>query len=140
MPLLDTATPRGQRLATRLHDEIHAWLVTVTPDGRPQPSLVWFLWQEPDLLVYSQPGRPKLRNVEANPRVALHFGEDENGGDVAIFEGTAAVDRSLPRADAVPEYIAKYREAIARLGWTPESFAGDYSVPVRIRLTRARGW
>jgi PPOX class probable F420-dependent enzyme len=140
MPLLDTATARGRRLAQRLQEETHAWLVTVTPDARPQPSLVWFLWRDPDVLLYSQPDRPKLRNVEANPRVALHFGEDGNGGDVAIFEGTAEVDASLPRADAVPEYVAKYREAISRLGWTPESFAADYSVPVRIRLLRARGW
>lgn len=139
MPLLDAGTPRGRRMAQRLHDEIIGWLVTVRRDGQPQPSPVWFLWRDPDVLMYSQQDRPKLRNLEANPRVALHFGEDENGGDIAIFEGTAEVDRSLPRADAVPEYIAKYRGAIAALGWTPESFASDYSVPVRIRLTRARG-
>ena len=60
MPLLDTTTPRGRRIATRLRDEVIAWLVTVRRDGQPQPSPVWFLWQDPDILMYSQPDRPKL--------------------------------------------------------------------------------
>ena len=139
MPLLDTTTPRGRRIAMRLRDEVIAWLVTVRRDGQPQPSPVWFLWQDPDILIYSQPERPKLRNLEANPRVALHFDADESGGDVAILEGTAEADPSLPGADAIPGYVEKYHSLIAALGWTPESFSADYSVPVRIRLTRVRG-
>ena len=138
--MLDTTTPAGRRLLQRLRDEVIAWLVTVRRDGQPQPSPVWFLWQDPDILVYSQPTAGKLRNLQSNPRVALHFGEDERGGDVSVIEGTAEVDRSLPPAEAIAEYVAKYQGPIAALGWTPASFAADYSVPLRIRIARTRGW
>jgi PPOX class probable F420-dependent enzyme len=53
--MLDTTTAAGRRAAERLQDEIIAWLVTVRGDGQPQPSPVWFLWQDPDILVYSRP-------------------------------------------------------------------------------------
>src|SRR5260221_14203990 len=72
-PMIATSPPAGRRAAERLRDEIIAWLATVRPDGQPQPSPVWFLWQEPDILMYSKPNTPKLRNLEGNPRVALHL-------------------------------------------------------------------
>ena len=28
----------------RLRSEPIMWMTTVTPDGRPQPSPIWFLW------------------------------------------------------------------------------------------------
>ena len=43
-------------------------------------------------------------------------------------------------ANEVPEYVAKYAGRIAALGWTPESFAADFSVPLRIELSRIHGW
>jgi hypothetical protein len=53
--------------------------------------------------------------------------------------GSAAVSDDPP-ADALPTYVAKYAEFIARNGWTPESFAADYSVPLRITASRLRGF
>jgi hypothetical protein len=40
----------------------------------------------------------------------------------------------------VPAYVAKYAAFIERNSWTPESFASDYSVPLRIAATRLRGF
>jgi PPOX class probable F420-dependent enzyme len=138
--MIDTTTAAGRRAAERLRDEVIAWLVTVRPDGQPQPTPVWFLWQDSDILMYSKPNTPKLRNLEVNPRVALHLEGNGKGGDVVVLEGVAETDPSVPQATAVPEYLAKYRERIAELGWTPESFAADYAVPLRIRPLRARVW
>ncbi len=42
MPAIDTTTDFGKRLQERLRDEEIVWLVTVSPDGVPQPSPVWF--------------------------------------------------------------------------------------------------
>jgi PPOX class probable F420-dependent enzyme len=138
--MLDTTTPAGRRAAERLRDELIAWLVTVRRDGQPQASPVWFLWQDPDVLLYSQPRTGKLRALRHNPRVALHLEGNGRGGDIVILEGTAGVDPSAAPADATPEYLAKYEEAIRRNGWTPASFAADYSVAVRVRAERARAW
>ena len=57
-----------------------------------------------------------------------------------MLSGTAAVDRDLPAAKDDPAYLAKYDEHIARIGMNPETFAREYSVPVRIRLTGLQGY
>lgn len=137
--VVDTLTPFGERASRRLHDELIAWLVTVSPAGAPQPVPVWFLWDgEASVLLYSRPGRPKLRNIAANPRVALHLEGNGMGGDIVVVSGRAAVSDDPP-ADRIEDYIAKYRGRIEGNGWTPASFAADYSVPVRIALTRLSG-
>jgi len=124
-----------ERSARRLSEELIGWLVTVSPRGQPQPSPVWFLWEGESILVYSRPGKPKLRNIASNPRVALHLDSDGTGGNILVLTGRARQSDDPP-ASEVPEYVAKYRARIERNGWTPESFAADYSVPLRIDIQR----
>ena len=71
--------------------------------------------------------------------MALHLDGDGKGGDIVIVTGAARIDREAPPADSVPEYIAKYREGIHRIGMTPESFARAYSVAVRVTPRHLRG-
>jgi PPOX class probable F420-dependent enzyme len=111
----------------------------VSPAGAPQPSPVWFLWEDGSILIYSQPNTPKLRNIAQNPFVAVHLEGNPTGDDVVILSGTAR-QTDDPPAHLVPAYVEKYLELIAHNGWTPESFAGDYSVPIRVEPTRLRGF
>jgi len=136
---IDTGSEFGGRAARRLRDELIYWLVTVDPDGTPQPSPVWALWDGETFLIYSQQDTPKLRNVASRPRVALHLDGDGRGGDIVIMTGDARILSDAPPADRVPEYIAKYGEGIRRIGMTPESFARAYSVAVRVTPARLRG-
>ena len=139
MALIDTSSEFGQRAARRLREERLAWLTTVDSAGTPQPIPVWFLWDGGDsVLVYSRPDTPKLRAIERNPRVSLNLDGNGTGGDIVVALGEAAVSGDPP-AHEVPEYVEKYAALIERNGWTPESFATDYSVPFRIRVTRVRG-
>ncbi|HZD81032.1 MAG TPA: TIGR03667 family PPOX class F420-dependent oxidoreductase [Actinomycetota bacterium] len=124
----------------RLRTELIAWLTTVGADGTPKSTPVWFLWDGRDLLVYSRPGKPKLRNLASNPHVSVHLEGNGLGGDNVILEGVAHLDDGAPPADRVSEYLRKYRDRIAQGGWTPASFASDYTVPVRIDPTRIRVW
>jgi PPOX class probable F420-dependent enzyme len=124
----------------RLRDHIAGWLTTVSPDGQPQSTPVWFLWDGSTFLVYSRPDTPKLRNIAANPQVSFHLDGEEEGAHVVTVEGTAEVLRDQPPADQVPAYVEKYRDPIAKLDWTPESFAADYSVPLRITPSRLQTW
>ncbi|HEX5506418.1 MAG TPA: TIGR03667 family PPOX class F420-dependent oxidoreductase [Thermomicrobiales bacterium] len=137
---LDTGSEFGARVARRLREETIIWLTTVRADGRPQPSPVWFLWDGETILIYSQPGKPKVRNIAANPRVALHFDGNGRGGDIVVFDGEARVDPDAPPSDQIPELVEKYREGIARLGGTPASFAQEYSVAIRVAPARVRGF
>jgi PPOX class probable F420-dependent enzyme len=136
---IDTKSEFGKRAVRRLKDDVIFWLVTVGPDGTPEPSPVWALWEGETVLIYSQPDTPKLRNIPARPRVALHLDGDGKGGDIVVVTGAARIDREAPPADKVPAYVAKYREGMKRIGMTPESFAHAYSVAVRVTPTRLRG-
>lgn len=136
---IDTRTEFGARVERRLREDLIVWLVTVGPGGTPQPSPVWFLWDGATCLIYSRPATPKLRNVEARPRVALHFDGDGRGGDIVVLTGTARLDPGAEPADRVPQYVAKYRRGMAGIGMTPESFARAYSVALRVTPAHLRG-
>jgi PPOX class probable F420-dependent enzyme len=129
----------GRRAGRRLRDEVIAWLVTVRPDGRPQPIPVWFLWDGESFLLYSQPGTAKLRNIERNPQVSLHLDGDGRGGDIVVVAGEARIAHDEPPAHEVPEYVAKYAWGFERLGLGAEAFAARYSVPVRVAATALSG-
>lgn len=138
MPYLDLTNPTHARAEEKLRTEIAVWLTTVTPDGQPQSTPVWFRWDGDTFLIYSQPGRPKLRNIAADPRVSLHLVGDMEGEDVITFEGTAAVDPSAPRADRLEGYMEKYAYLVERFGWSTSGMSDDYSVAIRITPTRVR--
>lgn len=136
---IDTSTAFGARAARRLREELIYWLVTVGADGAPQPSPVWALQEGETFLLYSQPDTPKLRNIAARPKVALHLDGDGRGGDIVIVTGQARIASEAASADRVADYVAKYRDGMRRIGMTPESFARAYSVPVRITPDHLRG-
>src|SRR5262245_53163822 len=106
---LDTSTELGARVDRRLREEPVSCLPTVRPDGTPEPSPVWFLWDGQALLIYSQQTR-KLRNIEANPRVALNFDGDSRGGNIIVISGQAEIASDAPAANEVPAYVQKYQQ------------------------------
>jgi len=139
--MLDLSTDFGQRAARRLNEEIIGWLTTVSPEGQPQPIPVWFLWDgDRSILVYSRPDKRKLANIAANPRVSLNLDSDGLEADIVVVWGEMHLSTDPP-ADLVPDYVEKYRGRIEALSWkTPDVFAADFSVPLRIDVTRIHGW
>ena len=139
MALVDTGTEFGQRAERRLREERLAWLTTVDAAGTPQPVPIWFLWDGDDsILLYSKPDTPKLRAIDRNPRVSVHLDGNGQGGDILVATGEASVSDDPPAHD-LPAYVDKYAALIERNRWTPEQFAADYSVPIRVRIRRIRG-
>lgn len=136
---LDNRTKFGQRILAQLENEQVIWLTTVRADGLPQTSPVWFYWNGETFLIYSVPGKPKLRNIEDNPAITLHFNCDFAGHEVTIFSGTAVADPTVPPPNEHAEYIAKYTEGIATLNMTPTSFATVFETAVRVTPRQLRG-
>ena len=134
--IFDSSTETGVRTLQRLRQEPVIWLTTVRADGQPQSSPVWFYWNGGDLLVLSQPGAGKVRNVTAQPLVALHLADDE-GSDVVTIEARAELGTDLTDADA-ESYLDKYATRIESIGLTPESMRASYSVVLRLHPTRVR--
>jgi PPOX class probable F420-dependent enzyme len=138
--VIDPGTEKGGRADARLRDELVVWLITVSAEGSPVPTPVWFWWDAETVLVYSQREKPKLRHIAANPRVSLAMRTDELGDEITVLAGEAVVDLSLPSAADHAGYRQKYADLIARLGADPVSFAGEYAIPIRITPTKLRQW
>jgi PPOX class probable F420-dependent enzyme len=135
---IDSTTPFGEKVLRRLRDETVIWLVTVRPDGTPEPSPVWFHWDGDSFVIYSLAKTARQRNIARNPPVALHF-DSNRGADVVVFTGEATIDDAAPPAHANTAYVEKYRADLARIGVSPENFSMRYSVPIRVRPTKLRG-
>lgn len=136
----DPTAEFGQRIERRLAEEQIIWLVTAGRDGTPQPSPVWFLWDGASMLIFSKPDAPKVRNIEARPRVALHFNSDPEGSDVIVFLGTAALDPETQAVHLLPAYVEKYGAGITNLGMTPEQMGATYSAAIRVTIEKVRGF
>lgn len=74
----------------RLREKLIVWRTTVTPGGQPQTSAVWFLWDGREFLVYSLADTARVRNIEANPRVAFNLDGDGRGGTVVTSKAGRA--------------------------------------------------
>jgi PPOX class probable F420-dependent enzyme len=135
--MTDVLQEEGPR--RRLTGEEVAWLTTAGADGQPQSSPVWFVWDGGSLWLRSQAAAGKVRNIEANPRVAFHLADDGHGGNILTIEGAASLEE--PPAELLDAYIAKYEDAIRdALQTTPEQLAADYPITIRITPTRTRAW
>src|SRR5947207_2131062 len=126
---LDTSTEFGARVERRLREELVIWLTTVRPDGRPEPSPVWFLWDGETFLIYSQ----------NSSKVALNFDGDGMGGNIVVITGQAEIASEAPPANEVAAYVQKYQRGFTRIGLSAEGFAQSYSVAIKVTPTSLRG-
>jgi PPOX class probable F420-dependent enzyme len=139
--LPDPGTPFGERVRRRLREEQVIWFTTVGNDGTPQPNPVGFLLQADDsILTYNATNAHRIDHIADRPRVALHFDGDGTGGDIVIFTGTAHHVPDAPPPHENPAWLAKYGDGMARLSGTVEKFSERFPVPLRIEITRVRGF
>jgi Pyridoxamine 5'-phosphate oxidase len=103
-------------VARRLTGEPIGWLTTVNPDGQPQSSPVWFVWDGESLSLRSQPHAGKVRNVGANPGVAFHLarlpgevrpGDPRGAADDAGTARGRLLDHDPDHADARPGLVRR---------------------------------
>ena len=132
----------GSRVRGRLRSEKNAWFTTTAADGTPQPNPVWFLWEEGEdaVLIYNAHDAKRLDNVAVRPRVSLHLNSNAGGGDVVVIAGVAEQAHDVPPANEHEAYVAKYSTDVERIGMDPQSFAQKYSVALRVRMTKVRGF
>jgi PPOX class probable F420-dependent enzyme len=128
---------RRSHVEAQLQGNLMAWLTTLRPDRQPVSVTVWFLLREDEtFLVYSQPNKLKLRNVQQNPRVALGLDVTDLGRDVVRLDGTARQVDDIPPADQNGQYVVKYTERIAAMFGTADKFAALFSTALLITPTR----
>ncbi|TDU84379.1 PPOX class probable F420-dependent enzyme [Kribbella voronezhensis] len=137
---IDTSTSFGARIARQLDDELVIWLTTVAPSGTPAPTPVWFLWNDGQLLIASQPNTAKLRNIGAGARVSANFNATFYGGEVGVLTGSAVIADAGFTDEERAAYTTKYAERIANLGMSADEFHDSYSVLIRVTPDKLRGF
>ena len=135
---LDPADAKHARALERLAEEKIAWLTTVDPDGQPQASPIWFLWDAGEILLFSDRRARRNGNLADHPLVAFNLNTDAGGGSVLSMEGTARFVEDEPRSSTNAGYQAKYGGWIAEYGWSTEWFEEHYPYAIRITPTRWR--
>ena len=134
--MLDPNTPTDAKALALLEDAYIVWMTSVRPNGQPQSSPVWFIIEDDEFVIYSLGDTARIQNLEANPLVSLNL-DSNAGADVVTVEGVARVVDGPPSTENVA-YQEKYRDGIRDIGHTPESFAEQYSVALRITPKRWR--
>ena len=134
--MLDLTKENDVHIDERLRRELMMWLCTVRPDGRPHLVPVWFLWDGETILIFSQPNKQKLRNLQHNPNVVVALDTAEHGDDVVMIEGKAQLLDDPKVSAALSVYAEKYKERLDLYGWSGESMAQEYSQAIRITPTK----
>jgi len=78
-------------------------LAYVWTDGTPRAVPIGFHWDGTDLVIGSPPDAPKLKVLQANPKVALTIDSNQMPYHVLLIRGTASM---TTHEGIIPEYTA----------------------------------
>ncbi len=134
--VLDLSRERNAHIDHRLRAEPIIWLSTARPDGRPHLVPVWFLWDGQTILIFSEPGAQKVRNLRYSQQAVLALDTADEGEDVVIVEGDATLLAAGTVDSTLPAYVEKYARLMARIGTSPESMAARYTQAIQITPAR----
>ena len=138
--MLDPTTPKDARIDARLRTEPIIWLATTRPDGRPHLVPVWFWWDGAHVLIFSEPDKQKVRNLRHSPHAMLALDSADQGEDIVMIAGEAALLTEPSEAVMPPGFAAKYAAHFARLGSSAPEMAARYSQPIRVTPSRFLAW
>jgi len=127
---------RDEHIDHRLRAEPIIWLSTARPDGRPHLVPVWFLWDGRTILIFSEPGAQKVRNLRHSQQAVLALDTADEGEDVVIVEGDAMLIADGTVDSTLPAYVKKYAQLMARIGTSPEIMAARYTQAIQITPAR----
>jgi len=98
----------------RLLDTWNYWLATASEARGPHVRPIWCVWWDRGLLFTSSASSRKVRDLEADPRAAIHL---ELVREVVVVEGSVSETSADPAAAGA--YAAKY-------AWLPPATQGWY--------------
>lgn len=98
-------------LLERVGPALCAAISTVQPDGSPRVVPVWYRWDGERILVWSGAGRRWVRDLRAEPRVALSVHEHTAPWSAVVLRGRASV-RTGPIAELRDEIEAIVRRYV----------------------------
>jgi len=82
-----------------LTQPLFVFVTTLMPDGTPQASIVWRLWEDPSILVSSPKLTQKTRNVMRDPRITFVMVDPQNPYRFLEIRGLVTAVRPDPDYD-----------------------------------------
>jgi PPOX class probable F420-dependent enzyme len=113
--------------ADLLENPTFAHLATVRPDGSPQSSVMWFVWDGERIRMTHTKTRQKFRNLADEPRVALSIVDPEDAYRFLEVRGTV---ESIEDDDAEASF---YQSLQKRYGQSYRISDADVRVILTIR-------
>lgn len=95
------------KLSTFLQRPLTAKLATISKDGSPHVTLVWFKYDGKDLLVSTTKDRVKAKNVSRDNRACIAIDDPQDPWKWAIFNGHVKVEEEGAHA-LIEELAQKY--------------------------------
>jgi len=99
-----------------LEKPIVASLTTIAPDGIPENTAIWALWDGEHIMISTADGRRKPGNIRNNPNVAVFVIDPENTGRWLDVRGVVE--------EMVDDENYKHVKAIGKLYTGDDNFTG----------------
>nr|BBH90705.1 putative pyridoxamine 5'-phosphate oxidase [Thermosporothrix sp. COM3] len=103
--MIDINNPKVQKI---LNSKALAHLATLGPDGAPQSSPMWFLWDGEYIKFTHTKDRKKYANIRRDPRVAISINDLDNPYIHAEFRGVVERIEEDPDASLFNELAERY--------------------------------
>ena len=126
--MVDVNHPKVQKI---LHSKTFAHLATTGPQGEPQSSPMWFLWDGKHIKFTHTTERQKYRNIQRDPRVAISIVDPDNPYTYAEFRGVVErIEQDPPGA---------FYNTLAEHYQSPTRYRGDPRVILYVRIDHVVG-
>ena len=138
--MLDLTQTKDSHIDQRLRQELIIWLGSVKSNGNPHLVPVWFLWDGHQIIILSQPGNQKIRNIQHNSHVTLALEAVNDGDDIVMLDGEAKLVDTPLDEKTLQVYASKSAQKLQSMGWSIETMSKDYSQLITITPTRFKSW
>jgi PPOX class probable F420-dependent enzyme len=126
--MADLNNPKVQKI---LQSKALAYLATIGPNGEPQSSPMWFLWDGEHIKFTHTPNRQKYHNIKRDPRVSISIADLDDPYIYAEFRGT------VERIDADP--TGAFYDTLAKHYGVPWGYRGDERVILYVKIDHVVG-
>jgi PPOX class probable F420-dependent enzyme len=126
--MADLHNPKVQKI---LHAKAFAHVATIRPDGSPQSSPMWFVWDGDNLKFTHATNRQKYRNIRRDPRIAVSITDVDDPYTYAEFRGVVERIEEDPRG--------AFYEILAKRYGAPWGYPGDPRVILYMKIEHSAG-
>jgi PPOX class probable F420-dependent enzyme len=136
MPDPTTTTILTERVRAFLDATRFVTISTIDPDGRPRQALIWYRFDDDQIVLDSKVGRRWPANLARDPRIALAVHDDGDGYRWVGLTGTVTIveDQATAQAD-IAEMARRYHaDDPAEAERLVRDFEGQRRVSFRVAI------